>query len=53
MTHGQSFGNGSLMKILPLAHLHDGGDDGLVRMAMEQSGLTHAHPLCLACCGID
>jgi len=52
LTHEMSAGNGTLMRILPLALLHEGGDEDLVRMAMEHSGLTHAHPLCLACCGI-
>jgi ADP-ribosyl-[dinitrogen reductase] hydrolase len=52
LTHEMSAGNGTLMRILPLALLHDGSDEELVRMAMEHSGLTHAHPLCLACCGI-
>lgn len=52
LTHEMSAGNGTLMRILPLALLHEGGDEELVRRAMEHSGLTHAHPLCLACCGI-
>ena len=52
MTHEQSAGNGSLMRILPLALWHDGDEDELVKLAMDQSGLTHAHPLCLVCCGI-
>jgi len=52
LTHEMSAGNGTLMRILPLSLLHDGDDEGLVRRAMEHSGLTHAHPLCLACCAI-
>ncbi len=52
LSHEQSAGNGTLMRILPLALLHDGSDEELVRMAMEHSALTHAHPLCLDCCGI-
>lgn len=52
LTHEMSAGNGTLMRILPLALWHDGADGDLVRMAMEHSALTHAHPLCLACCGI-
>ncbi len=51
-TQEQSAGNGTLMRILPLALWHDGSDEELVRMAMEHSGLTHAHPACLICCAI-
>ena len=52
LTHEQSAGNGTLMRILPLALLHEGTDEELVRAAMDHSGLTHAHPLCLICCAI-
>ncbi len=50
--HEQSAGNGTLMRILPLALWHDGSDEELVRRAMDHSALTHAHPACLVCCAI-
>jgi ADP-ribosyl-[dinitrogen reductase] hydrolase len=50
--HERSAGNGTLMRILPLALWHEGSDEELAGMAMDHSGLTHAHPLCLACCAI-
>lgn len=36
-------GNGSLMRVLPLALWHDGPDADLVRLAMQQSLPTHGH----------
>lgn len=36
-------GNGSLMRVLPLALWHTGADDELVNAACAQSVLTHAH----------
>ena len=50
LDHEQSAGNGTLMRILPLALWHDGGEEELARMATAHSGLTHAHPLCRAAC---
>ena len=50
--HEQSAGNGTLMRILPLALWHDGPDAELARMAMEHSALTHAHPACQVACAV-
>ena len=52
LRHEQSAGNGTLMRILPLALLHQGPDDDLASTAMEHSSLTHAHPLCQVCCAL-
>ena len=49
-SHEQSAGNGTLMRILPMALWHDGPDADLARLAMEHSALTHAHPLCQVAC---
>lgn len=43
-------GNGSLMRVLPLALWHIGPDDALVRDAHLQSLPTHAHPRSLVAC---
>ncbi|RQT56429.1 hypothetical protein DF043_23535 [Burkholderia cepacia] len=43
-------GNGSAMRILPLALWHTGPDDALVRDAHLQSLPTHAHPRSLVAC---
>ncbi|WP_244097730.1 ADP-ribosylglycohydrolase family protein [Burkholderia anthina] len=43
-------GNGSLMRVLPLALWHRGPDDALVRDAHAQSLPTHAHPRSLVAC---
>lgn len=43
-------GNGSLMRVLPLALWHTGSDDALVRDAHLQSLPTHAHPRSLVTC---
>jgi ADP-ribosylglycohydrolase len=43
-------GNGSLMRVLPLALWHIGSDDELVRDAHLQSLPTHAHPRSLVAC---
>jgi ADP-ribosylglycohydrolase len=51
-SHDRSQGNGSLMRILPLALWHRGDASELVEWAMIQSSLTHAHPTCLVCCAI-
>jgi ADP-ribosyl-[dinitrogen reductase] hydrolase len=43
-------GNGSLMRVLPLALWHNGTDEALVRDAHLQSLPTHAHPRSLVAC---
>jgi ADP-ribosyl-[dinitrogen reductase] hydrolase len=45
-------GNGSLMRVLPLALWHDGTDEELVRDAMLQSLVTHGHPRSQVCCAL-
>ena len=47
-----SNGNGSLMRALPLALWHRGGDAELVRDAMEQSLVTHGHLRAQLCCAL-
>lgn len=51
-THDHSNGNGSLMRVLPLALWHEGSDAELVHLARRQSLLTHAHPRSQACCAL-
>lgn len=46
----QDNGNGSLMRVLPLALWHTGPDSELVRCAHLQSMPTHAHPRSLVAC---
>lgn len=48
----QSNGNGSLMRVLPLALWHQGTDDELVRDAHRSSLPTHAHPRAQTCCAL-
>lgn len=45
-------GNGSLMRVLPLALWHRGTDDELMSAAMLQSLVTHGHPRAQACCAV-
>jgi ADP-ribosyl-[dinitrogen reductase] hydrolase len=45
-------GNGSLMRVLPLALWHRGSDADLVRDAARQSVVTHAHPRSQICCAL-
>lgn len=45
-------GNGSLMRVLPLALWHRGSDENLIRTAHEQSCVTHGHPRSKACCAL-
>ena len=45
-------GNGSLMRVLPLALWHGGTDVELIDLACAQSKLTHGHPRALACCAL-
>ncbi len=47
-----SQGNGSLMRVLPLALWHKGSDAELARDAADQSRITHAHPSAMACCAL-
>ena len=47
-----SNGNGSLMRVLPLALWHQGDDGELVRDAMEQSLVTHGHLRAQLCCAL-
>ncbi|KFA93763.1 ADP-ribosylglycohydrolase family protein [Archangium violaceum] len=48
----QENGNGSLMRVLPLALWHQGDDAALARDAMLQSRVTHGHPRSQACCAL-
>lgn len=48
----RSNGNGSLMRVLPLALWHRGADDELVALAHAQSLLTHGHLHSQACCAL-
>lgn len=43
-------GNGSLMRVLPLALWHTESDENLVRDAHQQSKPTHGHPRSLVAC---
>lgn len=45
-------GNGSLMRVLPLALIHVGSDEELVRDAMLQSRLTHGHAQSRVACAL-
>jgi ADP-ribosylglycohydrolase len=45
-------GNGSLMRVLPLALWHTGTDADLVRDAQAQSRVTHGHLLVQVCCAL-
>lgn len=45
-------GNGSLMRVLPLALWHRGSDEALVRDAARQSLVTHSHPRSQLCCAL-
>ncbi len=47
-----SNGNGSLMRVLPLALWHQGSDEELVRLAMLSSIPTHAHLRSQLCCAL-
>jgi ADP-ribosylglycohydrolase len=48
----QDNGNGSLMRVLPLALWHTGSDAELVADAHAQSQVTHGHARSLACCAL-
>jgi ADP-ribosylglycohydrolase len=45
-------GNGSLMRVLPLALWHTGDDAALVHDAYEQSRVTHGHARSRVCCAL-
>lgn len=45
-------GNGSLMRVLPLALWHQGSDEDLVEAAHQQSHITHAHMRSKVCCAL-
>ncbi|MBK9578564.1 MAG: ADP-ribosylglycohydrolase family protein [Fibrobacterota bacterium] len=45
-------GNGSLMRVLPLALWHRGSDEDLVESAHRQSHITHAHMRSKVCCAL-
>ena len=45
-------GNGSLMRVLPLALWHRGPDAELVADARTQSRITHGHPRSQLCCAL-
>jgi ADP-ribosyl-[dinitrogen reductase] hydrolase len=47
-----SQGNGSLMRVLPLALWHRGSDEALVVDAHAQSKVTHSHLVCQVCCAL-
>lgn len=48
----RSNGNGSLMRVLPLALFHKGSDAALVADAMRQSVVTHGHLRSQLCCAL-
>lgn len=45
-------GNGSLMRVLPLALWHRGNDKQLVKYARLQSRVTHGNVCCQICCAL-
>lgn len=51
-TDEQANGNGSLMRVLPLALWHRGDDPALVTAAHEQSIVTHGHLRSQVCCAL-
>lgn len=50
--HERANGNGSLMRVLPLALWHRGSDAELVQDAHTQSLVTHGHPRSQVCCAL-
>jgi ADP-ribosyl-[dinitrogen reductase] hydrolase len=50
--HEYSNGNGSLMRVLPLALWHQGSDLDLVTDAFDQSAVTHGHLRAKLCCAL-
>jgi ADP-ribosylglycohydrolase len=51
-SHETANGNGSLMRVLPLALWHRGSDQALVQDAHRQSLPTHGHPQAQVCCAL-
>ncbi len=51
-THGHANGNGSLMRVLPLALWHKGTDAELIADARTQSRVTHGHLRAQLCCAL-
>lgn len=51
-SHEHANGNGSLMRVLPLALWHRGSDAELVRDAHAQSQVTHGHLRAQVCCAL-
>lgn len=51
-TDERANGNGSLMRVLPLALWHQGTDAELVADAHDQSRVTHGHVRAQACCAL-
>lgn len=51
-TEERALGNGSLMRVLPMALWHRGTDAELVADAQAQSCLTHGHPRAQVCCAL-
>ncbi|SRR5579875_106975 len=47
-----ALGNGSLMRVLPLALWSRGSDDELIADAMAQSRVTHGHLRAQVCCAV-
>lgn len=47
-----ALGNGSIMRVLPLALGHQGSDAELVADARAQSRVTHGHPRAQVCCAL-
>lgn len=50
--HPHANGNGSLMRVLPLALWHRGSDSELVSDAHRQSLVTHGHTRAQVCCAL-
>jgi ADP-ribosylglycohydrolase len=51
-SHERANGNGSLMRVLPLALWHRGSDADLVHDAHAQSQVTHGHLRSQVCCAL-
>lgn len=52
LTRPDGKGNGSLMRVLPLALWHQGSDASLIEDAHLQSMVTHGHPTNQVCCAL-
>lgn len=52
LKEAQNNGNGSLMRVLPLALWHQGSNEELVQNAFAQSAVTHGHLRSKLCCAI-